>query len=166
MKEWSWIVALCAALVTSAVLPAASQKGMVGTWKLVSMTYKDQATGKEMDLWGKGPIGFLTYTPGGRMSAVIAAASRTMTSESADQASVQEQATLFRSCFAYAGTYRLTDSGVIHHVEVASDPSWIGKDQVRFVRWEGKRLVISGPPLQTVSDPNPKVLQLVWERLE
>lgn len=100
------------------------------------------------------------------MSAVIAAASRKITADNADQASSEEQATLFRSCFAYAGTYRLTDQGVIHHVEVASDPTWIGKDQTRFVHFEGKRVVISGPPLQTVSDPNPKVLQLVWERVE
>jgi len=143
-----------------------SPNRLVGTWTLFSMTYRDEASGKETDLWGKDPIGFLTYTPGGRMSAVIAAASRKVTAASADQASVEEQATLFRSCFGYAGTYSLTDTGVIHHVEVASDPTWIGKDQARFVRFEGKRLIVTGPPLQTVSDPNPRVLQLVWERAE
>ena len=144
----------------------AAKKGLVGTWRLVAMTFKDQATGKETDLWGKGPIGFLTYTPGGRMSAVIAAAERKITAQSADSASVEEQASLFRSSFAYAGTYTLTGTGVIHHVEVASDPSWIGKDQTRFVRVDGNRIVVTGPPLKTVSDPNPKVLQLVWERVE
>ncbi|MBP1746879.1 MAG: hypothetical protein H6Q54_1494 [Deltaproteobacteria bacterium] len=166
MKKASLIFAICTVLLMYTAPPVASQEGIIGTWRLVSMTYRDQSTGKEVDLWGKGPIGFLTYTPGGRMSAVIAAASRKITAESADQASVEEQAMLFRSCFAYAGTYSLTDTGVIHHVKVASDPTWIGKDQTRFVHFEGKRLVISGPPLQPVSDPNPKVLQLVWERVE
>jgi hypothetical protein len=144
----------------------ASQPGIVGTWRLLSMTYRDKSTGKEEDLWGKGPIGFLTYTPEGRMNAVIAAASRKVTTESVDQAPLEEQAMLFRSCIAYAGTYSMTETGVIHHVEVASDPTWIGKDQTRFVHFEGKRLVITGPPLQTVSDPTPRVLQLVWERVE
>lgn len=64
------------------------------------------------------------------MSAVIAAASRKITAESAEQASFEERAMLFRS---YADTYRLTDDGVIHHVEVVSDPSWIGKDQTGLV---------------------------------
>ena len=130
------------------------------------MMYLDQSTGKGKDLWGKGPIGFLTYTPEGRMSAVISAASRNISTENANQAPSEEQAMLFRTSVAYAGTYSLTDTGVIHHVEVASDPTWTGKDQVRFVRFEGKRLIVTGPPLQTVSDPNPQVLQLVWERVE
>jgi len=143
-----------------------SPNSLAGTWRLISMTYRDEASGKETDLWGKDPLGFLTYTPGGRMSAVISAASRKVTTASADLASVEEQAALFRSCFGYAGTYSLTDTGVIHHVEAASDPTWIGKDQVRFVRFEEKRIIVAGPPLKTVSDPNPRVLQLVWERIE
>ena len=143
-----------------------SQQGIIGTWRLLSMTYRDQATGKEEDLWGKGPLGFLTYTPEGRMNAVVTAASRKVSTENVDQAPLEEQAMLFRSCIAYAGTYSMTETGVIHHVEVASDPTWTGKDQTRFVHFEGKRLVVTGPPLQTVSDPTPRVLQLVWERVE
>ena len=166
MREASMILSVTLLFLIAMVPPVASQKGIVGTWRLVSMTTRDPSTGKESDLWGKGPIGFLTYTPGGRMSAVIAAASRKISADSVDHASLEEQAELLRSCFAYAGRYSLTETGVIHHVEVASDPTWIGKDQTRFVRFEGKRIVVSGPPLQTVSDSNPKVLQLVWERVE
>jgi len=150
------------------VAPASdlSANKIIGTWKLISMTYQDKATGKETDLWGKDPIGFLSYTPGGRMSANIAAADRKITASSASQASIEEQAMLFRKAFGYAGTYTLTKSGVIHHVEVASDPTWIGQDQVRFIRIEGNRLIVTGEPLRTVDDPNPKVLQLIWERIE
>lgn len=166
MKGVSLILAACVMLMLHTVAPVASQKGIIGTWKLLSMTYKDQSTGKEVDFWGKGPIGFLTYTRSGRMSAVIAAPSRKVSAPSAEQASIDEQAVLYRSFVAYAGTYSLTDVGVIHHVEVASDPTWVGKDQIRFVQYKGKRLVISGPPIQTISDPNPRVLQLVWERVE
>ncbi len=73
---------------------------------------------------------------------------------------------LFRNSFGYAGTYTLTNEGVVHHVEVATDPTWIGQDQVRFTRIEGNRLIISGPPLRTAGDPNPKALVLTWERVE
>lgn len=169
MKGMSLLLGMSALLMVSMVLPAASQpqnKSLVGTWRLLSMTYHDQATGQDKDLWGKDPIGFLTYTAGGRMSAVIAAADRKISVESAEKATDAEIKMLFRSSFAYAGTYSLTDTGVIHHVEVASDPTWIGQDQVRYVRQEGNRLIITGPPFQTVSEPNPQVLQLIWERIE
>ena len=139
--------------------------GLVGTWMLLSMTYRDEGSGEETDLWGKEPIGFLTYTLGGRMSAVISAASRKVSASGAGHASLEEQAALFRSFFAYAGRYSLTPSGVVHHVEVATDPAWVGQDQMRNVRIEGKRLVVTGLPIQTVSDPSPRVLQLVWERV-
>jgi hypothetical protein len=166
MKGVPVILAVGVMLMLHAAVPAASRKSLVGTWRLLSMTYKDQITGKEEDLWGKGPIGFLTYTPNGRMSAVIAARSRKITAPSADQASTDEQAMLYRSFVAYAGTYSLTEAGVVHHVEVASDPTWIGKDQIRYVKYEEKRLIITGPPIQTVGDPHPRVLHLVWERVE
>jgi len=154
------------ALSLSMVPATASSEGLVGTWRLLSMTYRDQTTGLETDLWGKGPIGFLTYTPGGRMSAVIVAASRNISTPNVEQASTAEQAMLFRSSIAYAGTYTVTGSGVVHHVEAASDPTLTGKDQIRFIKLDGRRLTVSGPPMQTASAPNPVVLQLVWERIE
>ena len=132
------------------------------------MTYRDPSTGSERDLWGPGASGFLTYTPGGRMSAVLAAASRTLPSQGSDSTSspCAEEATLFRTSVAYAGRFSVTDTGVVHHVEVASDPTLVGKDQLRFVSFDGKRIVVTGPPLQTVGDPGQKVLRLVWERVE
>lgn len=160
------IPALGIALSLSMAPATASGEGLVGTWRLLSMTYRDETTGLETDLWGKGPVGFLTYTSGGRMSAVIVAASRSVSTPSVDQAPAVEQAMLFRSSIAYAGTYSLTDTGVIHHVEAASDPTLTGQDQVRFVKLDGRRLTVTGPPMRTVSAPNPVVLQLVWERIE
>ena len=157
---------ICIMFTSCAPSPENSRKGIAGTWRLVSMTCRDQKTGAENDLWGRDPIGFLTYTPGGRMSAVLASASRKITAESAEKASPEEQLMLFRTSFAYAGTYTQKDTVILHHVEVASDPTWIGKDQVRYFHLEGNKLTITGPPLQTVSDPHPKLLKLVWERVE
>ena len=145
---------------------APSKQQIVGTWKLLAMTYRDEATGAQRDLWGERPIGFLSYTPGGRMSAVLAAADRKVAAASAGQSSVDEQARLFRDSFGYAGTYTLTGDGVVHHVEVASDPTWIGQDQVRTVRLEGARLIVSAPPMRTAADPNPRAMVLTWEKIE
>ena len=160
------LVAMGMALLLASAPAEGAAKGIVGTWKLVSMTYLDESTGKETNLWGKDPLGFLTYTAGGRMSAVITAGGRTIAAKSAEQATPEEQAALFRTCIAYAGTYSPTEGGVVHRVQVCTDPTWVGKDQVRFTRLEGDRLTITGPPIATVDGPGPKVLKLVWERVE
>jgi hypothetical protein len=138
---------------------------IAGTWKLLSMRRIDRSTGVQTDLWGACPVGLLTYTADGRMSAVITSASRSISADTASDAPINEQAMLFRTSIAYAGSYSPTDSGMVHHVEVASDPALVGQDQIRFASLAGDTLVVTGPPLQTVSDPNPAVMQLVWERI-
>jgi len=139
---------------------------IVGTWKLISMTARDETTGKESNIYGENPLGFLTYTAGGRMSAVIAAADRKISADSAGRATPEEQTMLFRRSFAYAGSYTFTEDGVIHHVEVAADPTWIGGDQRRFARLQGNRLIILTPPHKGPVSPNPVVISAVFERIE
>jgi hypothetical protein len=130
------------------------------------MTYRNPVSGAETDLWGKAPAGLLTYTPEGRMSAVIASQDRNIPESSAAFASTEEKAMLFSSFIAYAGTYTRTDTCIVHHVEVASDPTWTGTDQIRYVHLTGKQMIITAPRIRTVSDPDPKVLKLIWEKVD
>jgi hypothetical protein len=137
---------------------------LVGTWTLVSMIASDQATGHEVHPWGEAPVGRLTYTGDGRMSAVLAAAARTISTASASNAPIEEQAQLFRKLVAYAGRYTVTAEEVVHHVEVAADPTWIGKDERRFIRLDGDRLLLTTPPMTTSFASTPQVFTLVWDR--
>jgi hypothetical protein len=139
---------------------------LVGTWTLLSMSSRDEVTGDETKVWGDAPLGFLTYTEDGRMSAVLAAARRAISTDSGGEAPIEEQAMLFRQSVAYAGRYTLSAGAVIHHVEVSADPTWIGKDQKRFTRFEGKRLIITTPSIATPVAPNPRVFVLTWEKIE
>jgi hypothetical protein len=178
---WGRLAYGLAALALVSALPGCAARGVapaeeggrdgsgpqwVGTWKLLSMTWRDEATGQEVELWGQGAVGFLTYTREGRMSAVITAAGRRSSTPSVAEAPVGEQAALFRNSFAYAGRYTPTSGGVVHHVEVATDPTWVGQDQERFTRMEGNRLIVRGAPIRTVDSAAPKALVLVWERAE
>ncbi len=166
----TWIALSCAPLAAAlaiAPVPASSADAtIVGTWRLVAMTTRDAVTGEEQQTWGANPIGYLTYTPAGRMSAIVAKADRKIAADSAGRASVEEQAALFRDSFAYAGRYTLTDDGVIHHVEVAADPTWIGKDQRRITKLEGNRLTVTSAAIESAASANPQVFLLVWERVE
>ena len=159
--------ALLAGALALAPAPAWPAEGtIVGTWRLVSMTTRDAATGKERDVWGEHPLGFLSYTPGGRMSAVVAKSDRKISADSAGRATPEEQAALFRDSFGYAGRYTVTDDGVVHHVEVASDPTWIGNDHRRLTRMQGNRLTVTSPPVASAAAAEPQAFVLVWERVE
>ena len=73
--------------------------------------------------------------------------------------SPEEYRDAMRGVVAYYGTYTVDESTgrVIHHVEAASNPAWIGDDFIRWYRFEGPNLVIALNP----RFDNP----LLWERL-
>ena len=153
-------------IICSATNIMAAEISIIGTWRLISMKSRDNITGIESNTWGENPLGFITYTAGGRMSAILTNANRSISADSAGSASTEEQAMLFRNSFAYAGRYTLTNNGVIHHVDIAADPTWMAKDQIRFARIEGTKLIISSPPIKSVTSQNPIEFSVVWERIE
>jgi Lipocalin-like domain len=51
----------------------------------------------------------------------------------------------------------------VTRVDGSSDPSRLGSDQVRGVRFEGERMVLSPPPRQTGAGEEYR--ELVWERI-
>ena len=153
-------------IICSATNIMAAEINIIGTWRLISMKSRDTITGIESNTWGENPLGFITYTAGGRMSAILTNANRSISADSAGSASTEEQAMLFRNSFSYAGRYTLTNNGVIHHVDIAADPTWMAKDQIRFTRIEGTKLIISSPPIKSVTSQNPIEFSVVWERIE
>ena len=141
-------------------------EGIVGTWHLVSITTKTTDTGEVTQPYGEHPDGRLAYTSGGRFTGILVAEGRKRLGASRFAGSVEDQAEAYKSMNSYAGTYTITETGVIHHVEVASIASWVGSDQVRFTKLEGDTLTITTPPLPTPPDGKLGVITLVWERSE
>jgi len=165
------MIRLGAALMAMAMMigagTAAGDGGVVGVWKLVAYTAADAETGAVIQPYGEAPNGFLFYTAGGRMSALLTATARKRFSAgNRINAPMEERAEAFATSSSYAGTYTLEGDRVIHHVEVATNPDWVGGDQLRFPRIEGNRLVITTPALPTRPDGKLRVSTLVWERVE
>jgi hypothetical protein len=124
---------------------------ILGTWKLVSVSSSTSDGERNAAPFGPSPTGFLTYTPDGRMSAIISHGGRKplLAGGSAPASAEQQaaQAEAFRTFVAYAGRYTLKSDEVIHHVEVSFIQDWVGTDQVRPIKFEGERLVLSTPPM-------------------
>ena len=138
---------------------------VVGSWSLESLTIRPTGGAEAVPIWGKAPLGQLTYTSDGRMSAVLCKAGQSTTSSSAGAADMAEQADLFRHSYGYAGRYSLTAEGVIHHVEVAADPNWIGTDQHRITHLENDRLTITTTAIPSVVSPDPVSYEAIWRKL-
>lgn len=142
-----------------------SKDSLVGTWKLVSASSSTDKGDINKTVYGRNPTGFITYTPDGRMMAIIADDGRKPLSV-ADRVSalVEERAWAFSTFSAYAGRYTFTGDKVIHHVEAASMQNRVNTDQVRFVTLQGDRITLRTTPISRGGVL--QTIELVWERLK
>jgi hypothetical protein len=64
---------------------------------------------------------------------------------------------------SYCGNYSFDGTRLVTRVDAASDPSRIGSEQVRGVRFEGERVVLSPPARQTGAGQEYR--ELAWEKI-
>jgi hypothetical protein len=137
---------------------------ILGTWKLVSAS-SSSSDGERSDTpLGVGPTGSITYTPDGRMSAIISHGGRKpLFAAGPTPPTTEQRADAFSTFVAYAGRFTLKSDEVIHHVEISFIQDWVGTDQVRKIKLEGERLVLSTPPMSTGGKI--MTIEFIWQRL-
>ncbi len=153
-------------LMALLVLPAFARaddaelrKEIVGTWKLVSVVYEDQATKERTPVYGEHPKGIQIATPEGRWLALMTGENRPVPKTD------EERVQAFKSMIAYTGRYRIDNGKVITKVEAAWNEAWVGGEQVRAIRFEDDKLFIESPPMPH-PNLNNKVVRVIveWER--
>lgn len=149
------LAALAAAFGARAAIAADKTPGknqIVGTWKMVDATARDP-DGKVMAKpYGPKGMGLVTLNADGRMMAVLCDGRGTLPDGTA------------RDYASYCGNYTFDGQTLTTRVDSSSAARIaIGGDQVRKVRFEGKRLVLVPPPLTV----NGVVLhrEIFWERI-
>jgi hypothetical protein len=114
---------------------------LVGSWSLVSYITEgpDGTTGTP---YGHA-VGRLSYDAHGNMSGQVMRPDRAAVVHG--QSGLQEVRAAYAGYIAYFGTYEVNESAdtVVHHVQGALNPSWVGGSQVRRMRFDGDRLVLS-----------------------
>lgn len=124
---------------------------IVGTWRLLRAQAWD-ADGKPVNppYDGQG-IGRIVFTAEGRMAVMMIDGRKEI------------PAGQKREYSGYCGTYSFDGKQLITHVDTAPDPSRIGTDQVRGVRFEGKLMVLR-PPVR-MQNGVAEQRELTWERI-
>jgi hypothetical protein len=132
--------------------PKSQARKIVGTWKVVEATARDGAGALLPKPYGPLGMGLVTFNAAGRMMAVLCdGRSAIPAGEERDYAS-------------YCGNYSFDGSTLVTRVDASSGGRLaIGGDQVRKVRFEGKRMVLVPPPLEK----NGVTLyrEIFWERI-
>ena len=124
---------------------------VVGTWRFVAATAHDGQGNKLSDPFSAKTDGRLILTADGLMMSVLC-----------DHAEEFPPGTT-RFYSSYCGKYSCDGTRLVTRVHAASDPSRVGGEQPRGVRFEGDRLVLSPPP-NRIGD----IMQhreIFWERI-
>ena len=151
-------------LLTVVEARAIGPEDIYGTWRLVSYTWTEAATGKKEEPLGAKPSGVLGYSRDGRVYAVIVGETRP---KPADLAKVtdQERVDLFKTMVAYAGTFTFDGKVAVHHVDISWNGTRTGTDLIRNLTLEGRRLAITSNIQPNQNDGRPGVVSLIWERI-
>ena len=130
-----------------------TKSGVVGTWCLVRAT-ATAADGKALPTpyGGEKGMGRLILNADGRMMAVLCDGRPTL------------PAGAVREYSSYCGNYPFDGKTLITRVDAASEPSRIGSEQVRDVRFEGNLMVLR-PPLRAYGSKPAEQRELYWEKI-
>jgi hypothetical protein len=142
---------------------AATAEGEVaGTYKLISSMVTILETGQAV---AKNDSGFLMYGRDGRMMAIIVTGDRPKPA-SIDKITDQDRVELFRSMVAYGGSYKLDGKTVEHHIDISSNGVWTGTTQIRDLKRDGSRLIVTTRPAPSPFDGKLVSATLVWEKVQ
>jgi hypothetical protein len=161
MRKFALLVAVAAILTPTIAFTA--EEEIYGTYKLISTSQKILETGEVITLATEQ--GFISYGRDGRMVALLTRGVRPK-AESFDKMTSQDRIALFDSMTAYAGTFKFDGKTMEHHVDISWNEMWTGTIQIREIRRDGERLIISTRPQPSPRDGRMSITTLVWEKVK
>jgi hypothetical protein len=147
---------------------AAEREKFIGVWTLVSGASTDEVTGEVRYPWGKSPVGRLVYDEAGRVFAQLMNPGRRPVGGISNQgaaaaiagASAEDMREMLTGFNSYFGTFDIDEPSrtVIHHLQSALIPSWVGSDQRRKYEFSGRDQLI------ILNTAGQAAYRLIWRR--
>jgi hypothetical protein len=136
---------------------------LIGAWRLVAMENR-YADGRVRHPYGPEAAGYILYTAEGWMSATIMGGGRAPFGvEFGRGDGVSEKAAAFEGYLSYAGRYTFQGDRVVHHVEAALIPDWVGTDLVRLAEFRDDLLILSTEP--STRGETTRTTVITWQRV-
>ena len=125
---------------------------IVGTWRCVRAVSRDGDGNELPPPYGGHGLGRIVVGADGRMSVMMIDGRKNLPTG------------IKRDYSGYSGTFTFTGDRLVTHVDAAPDPSRIGTDQPRDVRFEGELMILRPPP-RPLPNGGIEHRELTWERL-
>jgi hypothetical protein len=152
-------------LNTGVATKAFADDSLVGVWKMTSWTRHETATGKDSKLLGEHPTGYLVFTKGGHFMWTGFKDQRPKP-EGAEPSDA-ERVALFKTMYAYDGTYKIENGKIVDTVEVAWNEGWVGtKFTIDKYTISDKTLTMTSAPFKSTMDGSEVVVGTTYERVE
>lgn len=136
---------------------------VLGTWSLQSYVRERLSDGHRHNQFGDAPVGYIGYSPDGRMYAIFTRNGRVTPRDVVP--TDEEGVELIGSMVAYAGTFSLGENVVVHHIDTSWNQAWTGTDQIRHFVLDGDTLTITTAPYKSYLDGTLGRSILVWTRV-
>ncbi|MGY2843638.1 hypothetical protein ACVIWU_006485 [Bradyrhizobium sp. USDA 4509] len=137
---------------------------VLGTWRLCSYVRERLSDRDRHNQFGETPIGYIGYAADGRMYAIFTRDDRVVPRDVVP--THEEGAQLLATMVAYAGTFSLGDSVIVHHIDTSWNQAWTGTDQIRHFVIEGDTMTISTAPYRSYLDGTMGRSILVWNKVK
>lgn len=131
-----------------------SQDDLMGSWRLVA--FKETSNGVTKDTFGPNPQGQIQYSPEGRMSAMLM--HKDYPTTPGDGRFNPDVPFL-----SYAGDFVVDGKHVIHNVDIASQPFFVGQNLRRVISFDGDQLTLKSE-VDNLNGIEIPVQTLVWQR--
>ena len=138
---------------------------LYGAWRLVGVEHH-LPDGTVTHPRGHDAQGMIVYDPSGYMSVQVMDPHRPKLNAAGDTTA---QAAALRAVIegftAYCGPYDVDEAeeSVVHHLDCATVPEWVGSQRKRYCRFEGNRLILQAEPV--IVDGREEIGYITWERL-
>jgi hypothetical protein len=117
---------------------------LVGAWRSAGqdLLHQDGSISHPM---GTAPAGRIIYTADGHVM-VISLGQRDVPATDPASLTEAQRAACADGCIAYSGRYRFHGEQLLHQIDLAIFPAWMGQTRVRIPSLEGDKLTLTMLP--------------------
>jgi hypothetical protein len=157
------VASMLLGLVTPAVADDSEQ--LVGAWKMTSWTRHETASGKDAKLLGEHPGGYLVFTKGGHF--IWTGFKDQRPKPAAAEPTDAERIALFKTMYAYNGTYKLEEGKIVDSIDAAWNEGWVGTTFIiDKYQVSDQTLSMVSAPFKSTMDGTEVVVVTTYERIQ